>query len=528
MQATLAQLNALPLKVKAFSFSLAVMILAELLLSPLSSVSGPSAAVARAAVVFITIYSISRFTLQSCPLAKQRSVDIFTGFLALVLFAVLTWTGFLVTKGLSAAFPELKVSSIALLLGVPYSVGGLILQVVLGFRYSLLYTLSTVVLTILYIPKDATLLATYTLVTTFVGCLSLAQTRSRSAFFTSALKIGALTILFGLASILYQEAFLMQEVFARLIGVGIVTLATFLLATGFMPIVEYIGGYVTDIRLLEMATLDHPLLKDLSVHAPGTWNHSMAMGMMAEAAADAIGANSVVARVGAYFHDIGKIKKPLYFIENQLPGDNRHDKLSPSMSALIIRAHVKDGVELSKKYALPQILIDMIEQHHGTSLIEFFHEKALKEAELQTSGAIVDVSHYTYPGPKPQTREAGILMLADGIEAASRLLEDPTSDRIQGMVQKKINKVFTSGQLSECEITLRDLHVIAKSFTRVLVGIHHHRINYGEPVEKTARSPLEVGGENMHASMSDDSQDEKPEQIRRLGLVASDTTIRRK
>ncbi len=141
---------------------------------------------------------------------------------------------------------------------------------------------------------------------------------------------------------------------------------------------------------------------------------------------------------------------------------------------------------------------------------------------------MVDVSHYTYPGPKPQTREAGILMLADGIEAASRLLDEPTSDRIQGMVQKKINKVFTSGQLSECEITLRDLHVIAKSFTRVLVGIHHHRINYGEPVEKIARSPLEVGGDNMHSSMSDDSQDEKPEQIRRLGLVASDTAIRRK
>jgi cyclic-di-AMP phosphodiesterase PgpH len=207
--------------------------------------------------------------------------------------------------------------------------------------------------------------------------------------------------------------------------------------------------------------------------------------MIAESAADAVGANPVIARVGAYFHDIGKIKKPLYFSENQRPHENRHDKLSTSMSALIIRSHVKDGMELAAKHGLPQAIRDMIPQHHGTSRIEFFYGKACKEAEeAGESPDEVDPSLYSYPGPKPQTREAGILMLADGMEAAARTIEELTHDRIQGMVQKKINKIFASGQLDECELTLKDLHLIAKCFTRVLTGIYHQRIAYAEPAEK--------------------------------------------
>lgn len=216
----------------------------------------------------------------------------------------------------------------------------------------------------------------------------------------------------------------------------------------------------------------------------------MVIGMMVEAAADATGANPVLARVGSYFHDIGKMKKPLYFVENQMPGDNRHDKLSPSMSALIIRSHVKEGLELARQHKLPKIMEDMISQHHGTALIEYFYDKACKEAE-EDEGSEVDESLYRYPGPKPQTREAGILMLADGIEAACRTIAEPTHDRIQGLVQKMINKVFSSGQLSECELTLQDLHIIAKCFTRILTGIYHQRIAYAEPAEKiNEKTPL--------------------------------------
>jgi putative nucleotidyltransferase with HDIG domain len=229
----------------------------------------------------------------------------------------------------------------------------------------------------------------------------------------------------------------------------------------------------------------------------------MVIGMMVESAANAIGANPVVCRVGAYFHDIGKTTKPLYFVENQAPDDNRHNKLNPSMSALIIRSHVKDGVELARQHKVPQVIVDMIPQHHGTSVIEYFYEKARKEVEeLGGDPDEVDRSLYQYPGPKPQTREAGLLMLADGIEAAARTLSDPSQDRIQGLVQKMLNKVFASGELNECDLTLRDLHEIARCFTRVLTGIYHQRIAYAEPAEKVetgdARAASdEPGSENL-------------------------------
>jgi putative nucleotidyltransferase with HDIG domain len=267
-------------------------------------------------------------------------------------------------------------------------------------------------------------------------------------------------------------------------------------------------------RLIEMATLDHPLLKELSIQAPGTWNHSMVIGMMVESAADAIGANPVVCRVGAYFHDVGKTTKPLYFVENQSPGDNRHDKLSPSMSALIIRAHVKEGVELSRKHRLPQVIEDLIAQHHGTSMIEYFYEKARKEAEESgADGDSVDKGSFSYPGPKPQTREAGLLLLADGIEAATRTLSEPSFDRIQGLVQKMINKVFASGELNECDLTLRDLHAIAKCFTRVLSGIYHQRIAYSEPAEKVGHERGDDGGPG-----DGERREKRRENLKRLGV----------
>jgi len=262
----------------------------------------------------------------------------------------------------------------------------------------------------------------------------------------------------------------------------------------------------------ELASLDHPLLKELSLQAPGTWNHSMVMGQIGEAAAEAIGANALLTRVGAYYHDIGKTKKPIYFVENQARQENRHEKLTPSMSALIIKAHVKDGIEMAKSHHLPQTIIDFIPEHHGTSLIEYFYDKATKEAEEDDES--VDINLYRYPGPKPQSKETGILMLADGVEAASRTLSDPTPAKIQGLVQKMINKVFVSGELEESSLTLKDLHLIAKSFTRVLSGILHRRIEYSEPAEKvrekedkdTERSSAEVAKDSATGAKSDASR----------------------
>jgi putative nucleotidyltransferase with HDIG domain len=300
--------------------------------------------------------------------------------------------------------------------------------------------------------------------------------RERKVFITAGAKLGLLNILlvtaidFYLAELSGSKIF-WDWTFAFLggIGAGIVT-------AGIAPLVEIAFGYTTDISLLELANLDRPILRQLMIEAPGTYHHSVIVGSLVEAAASEIGANHLLAKVCGYYHDIGKIKKPLYFIENQKGGKNKHDKLAPSMSSLILIAHVKDGVEIARENKLGQVIIDTIRQHHGTSLIKYFYEKAKQLKGEDT----VNIDDFRYPGPKPQTREAGLVMLADVVEAASRTLDNPTPSRIQGLVQNLINNIFSDGQLDECELTLKDLHNIARSFNKILYGIHHHRIEYTE------------------------------------------------
>jgi len=245
---------------------------------------------------------------------------------------------------------------------------------------------------------------------------------------------------------------------------------------GLLIPLEFFFGIATNIRLLELSDLNNPLLKRLAMQAPGTYHHSLMVGNLAEAAAEQVGANSILARVGSYYHDVGKISKPLYFSENQHGGKNRHDDLSPNMSALILIAHVKEGIELGKEHRLNQPIIELIQQHHGTSLMPYFYQKAMEQDP--TRG--VDEENFRYPGPKPQTREAAICMLADSVEAASRALVNPTHGRIKGLVEKIINNKFVDSQLDECDLTLKDLHKIADSFVRVLAGYLHSRVEYPE------------------------------------------------
>jgi len=256
------------------------------------------------------------------------------------------------------------------------------------------------------------------------------------------------------------------------------------LAVGLAPLFETLG-FVTDSKLLELSSLNHPLMREMIVKAPGTYHHSMVVGSLAEAAAEAVGANSLLVRVGAYFHDIGKSLKPQYFIENQRDADNVHDRLSPSMSALVIISHVKEGIELARRHRLPEPIIDMIPQHHGTSLVGFFYNKAVQQADPD-KGEISDTD-YRYPGPKPQTKEAAIMMLADGVEAATRSLKSHTQGAITARVEKIINKCVVDGQLDECPLTLRDLHTASETFVQVLMGIHHHRIEYPSPQTKGSK-----------------------------------------
>ncbi|MEW6413101.1 MAG: HDIG domain-containing metalloprotein [Candidatus Zixiibacteriota bacterium] len=264
------------------------------------------------------------------------------------------------------------------------------------------------------------------------------------------------------------------------VGYGVVNgIVTSLLAIGILPFFESLFGFTTDITLLELSDPNHPLLKRLALEAPGTYHHSIIVGNLCEAAATAIGANPLLARVGAYFHDIGKIEIPEYFVENQLSVKSKHDELTPSMSSIILSSHVKMGRQLGEEAGIPDDVLNFIEEHHGTMVQSYFYNRAREQGANE---AVVD--KFRYPGPKPQTRETGIAMLADAIEAASRTLDDPKPARINNLIQRIINERFQSGELDQCPLTLRDLARIKEAFAQVLIGAFHHRVVYPKK-EKT-------------------------------------------
>lgn len=257
-----------------------------------------------------------------------------------------------------------------------------------------------------------------------------------------------------------------------------------LVMTALLPFLERLFDIQTDISLLELSDANHPLLKELVQRAPGTYNHSINVASMGEAAAVAIGANGLLCRVGAYFHDVGKLRKPEYFIENQAGGPNKHDDLVPTMSTLVIIAHVKDGIEIARKHRIPQRIIDLIEQHHGTTLVEYFYRRATKQQEEQSNGeendTQIDEADYRYPGPKPQTPEAAVMMLADTVESASRALREPAPARIESLVRDISKKKFDDGQFEECNITIRQLNTIQESLIKSLNAMYHARVKYPE------------------------------------------------
>ena len=293
-------------------------------------------------------------------------------------------------------------------------------------------------------------------------------------------------------------------------------LLTGILALGLTPIIEIVFRYTSNIRLLELLNLDQPLLKELMLVAPGTYHHSLVVGQIVEIAASAIGANPLLAKAAAYYHDIGKVKKPAYFVENQFGGENKHEKLAPSMSSLILTAHVKDGVDLARKHQLGEAICDIIQQHHGTCLISYFYNKAQNQSSNPNK---VNIDDFRYSGPRPQTKEAGLVLVADQVEAASKTLSDPTPARIQGMVQKIINKIFADGQLDQCELTLKELHLIAKHCNKILSGIFHQRIQYPAPAAKTrSHEDLDKQPTKKNGVKSTNDQGKSQEDLKRLGM----------
>ncbi len=354
-------------------------------------------------------------------------------------------------------------------------------------------TVTAMVLTIAYNPPFALLLSlclavtasvndaseARPLLTTMCGLatavLTMRQVRSRSRPVEVGVLAGAAFALMSIAVGLVTEQRL-RFVFADA-GRNLLwgTLAGFIVA-GCLPLVERAFGIVTDVTLQELADNSHPLLQELRLRAPGTYNHSLTVAMLAEAGAEAVGANPLLVRVGCYFHDVGKMLKPDFFVENQ-SGCNRHDQLEPSLSSLVIIAHVKDGVALAERYGLPRPVVDFVRQHHGTTLVEYFYREALR---LHGDGRPPDdlEAGFRYPGPKPQTREAALLMLADAAESAGRAVPGPTASSLTRLVRELAMKRLLDGQFDECGLTLRELKLAEEVMCRCLIAVHHNRIRY--------------------------------------------------
>lgn len=275
-------------------------------------------------------------------------------------------------------------------------------------------------------------------------------------------------------------------------------------------IFERLFDVTTDISLLELSDLNHPLLKRLSVEAPGTFHHTIIVGNLAEAASKVIGANALLARVGCYYHDVGKILKPEYFVENQTGSMNKHEKLSPNISSLVLTNHIKKGLELAEKYNVPKLVKQFIPEHHGTSLMTYFYDKAKKTMDPKD----INEDDYRYPGPKPQSKETAISMLADTVEAACRTLQKPTPQRIRNFVESLIDKKMEEGQLDESDLTLKEIDQIKEAFIPILMGIHHLRVEYPsdepsakkEQVREGVKIAPSTNGKNQQGALKEENK----------------------
>ena len=364
---------------------------------------------------------------------------------------------------------------------VPISVASMLIAILINSRIAITTTCFLSIL-VGMISGNRLDIASVLLVGGIVGIFAIRGVRRRSQVIAAGICIGlanmSYLIVIGLTRSLDFSTYITEALFGFTNGI-----MSAVIVTGILPIFENVFKITTDISLLELADLNHPLLKEMVMKAPGTYHHSLVVGNLAEAACEAIGANSLLARVSSYFHDIGKIEKASYFSENQSIGDSMHDKLSPTMSSLIITNHVKNGVEVARQYKLNKNIVDVIKQHHGTGLVFYFFKRALEKVQDEEVGE----QSFRYPGPKPQTKEAACVLLADSVEAASRALDNPTPSRIKGLAKKIINNKFIDGQLDECDLTLKDLEKIAEVFNHILTGIFHTRVEYPEGPQKSEK-----------------------------------------
>ncbi|ERK31887.1 HD family phosphohydrolase [Clostridium intestinale] len=356
---------------------------------------------------------------------------------------------------------------------VPMIFGPIMLTLLLNYKISLVVSLLNCVLIsgVISFKPEVMILA---FVSCVLGSTSLRKMQQRNDILLSTAYIALMcaVLTFSTGTLLSND---MMEVLESTAMGGVGILLSGILAIGFLPVFETTFDIVTTVKLLELSNPNSPLLKKLLMEAPGTYHHSVLVSNLAELAAEEIGGNSVLARIGSFYHDIGKTKRPYFFKENQIGKDNPHDKITPNLSTLIITSHVKDGLEMAKEYNLPKVIRDIIAQHHGTTLVKYFYYKMKNSPE---GGEEVKEADFRYPGPIPESKEAGIIMLADSVEAAVRSISEPTKGKIEEMVNNIIKDKLHSGQLDNCDLTLKDLTKIRQCFLKVLSGIYHERIEY--------------------------------------------------
>jgi putative nucleotidyltransferase with HDIG domain len=427
--------------------------------------------------------------------------------------AVLLAAAVMATAGLAVAglevgdllhdrFPRLAPETVFHL--VPFAAGAMVVRSVLPAEVALLFALASGAIAGL-MAGNSLFLALQATLTSVTAAGLVSRTRDRAGLVKVGVAVGGLGALLVIATHLYTGRGLSEALAPALAAAAGGAVLLPVVAVGALPIVEWAFGYLTDVKLLELANLNHPALKDLIVQAPGTYHHSVVVGSLVEAAAEAVGANPRLAKVCAYYHDLGKTRSPLYFAENQR-AENRHDALAPSMSALIVKRHVNDGLELARQWRLPQAVADVIAQHHGTRSVSFFwaaaRQRAAEAGDAGDGAGALDPALFRYPGPKPRSREAALVMVADACEASARAMPEPTRELLQGLVAKRIQEIVEEGQLDECELTLRDLRVVAEAMVRGLEAVYQRRPEYGrreappeDPDEGTGRLQLVTGPE---------------------------------
>lgn len=416
--------------------------------------------------IIIAIYVLFILLLQYIYLRKEKK-EVFMNTKLIFLILLLNLLSLVTTR----------IFSLVSLFLIPIACSPILMTVFIDSKVSIIINSLNLMLIGVIVEFDPQIILVG-LVVTIIASTTLKKVSQRNdiLYSTFYMAISASIVVLSSGILLSND---IKKILLAMILAAFGALISGILAMGLLPFFESSFNLVTNMKLLELSNPNNPLLKRLLMEAPGTYHHSIMVANLAEVAAEEIGANTMLVRVGAYYHDVGKIKRPFFFGENQLGGVNPHDKISPSLSASIIISHVKDGLDLAREYDIPTVVSDMIVQHHGTTLVKYFYYTLKNSSENPEDIKEVD---FKYPGPRPQSKEAAIIMMADSVEAAVRSIQEPTLDKIEEMVNNIVKDKLNSNQLNECNLTFRDLESIKSCFLRVLKGIYHHRIEY--PTEK--------------------------------------------